>query len=444
VTRRKNRNSASGRTAPQGEVAGTGDDHPSPRPDLWEKPSAVYTALPFLVVLPIGLLYAGLGSVALPLAVALAAGAAFLPGSPVRMLAPDWAALTLAAYEIPSLLLSQYRANSVLMSWTMLLAVLVYFAVRLTILKAPQKALFSALVASGGVWLALSAIGGFRENAQRLQSAGLADPVAFRARLIPAPATYVVGEWLTVPLLLLPFACALPAYLWQSGRNRLAALACAAPLAIAAALTLSCSRAVFWSMAVFCVALCAALAASRVTSIRVSLALLGPALLALVIVPACENAAYPGIASAYVGANASQTRSTEGRVGIWKRTADIVRAHPLWGVGSSNTALALASTGGQEDTAGMASRAFSLPAQVLAEKGIVGFLLYAAFLLLVGRTFVQTMRAELPGRDKAMACCFAAGLVAVLFRELTYSSVLEHTVTLALAMTLSALVVTCP
>jgi hypothetical protein len=70
--------------------------------------------------------------------------------------------------------------------------------------------------------------------------------------------------------------------------------------------------------------------------------------------------------------------------------------------------------------------------------------LYAAFLLLVGRTFVQTMRAELPGRDKAMACCFAAGLVAVLFRELTYSSVLEHTVTLALAMTLSALVVTCP
>ena len=38
-----------------------------------------------------------------------------------------------------------------------------------------------------------------------------------------------------------------------------------------------------------------------------------------------------------------------------------------------------------------------------------------------------------------MKCCFAAGLVAVLFRELTYSSLLEHILTLVLAFTLTAL-----
>jgi O-antigen ligase len=163
-----------------------------------------------------------------------------------------------------------------------------------------------------------------------------------------------------------------------------------------------------------------------------------------VIVVACEGVAYPGLAAAYMGAHASQTRSTEGRIGIWKRTLEVVRAHPVWGVGASNAALSLASSADREETAGFASRAFSLPVQVLAEKGAAGCLVYAAFLLLLGREFRRTMRSKLEPVHKAMVCCFAAGLVALLFRELTYSSVLEHTVTLALAMTLAALVTTCP
>ena len=204
----------------------------------------------------------------------------------------------------------------------------------------------------------------------------------------------MVGEWLTIPLLALPFACSLAVYLWQSGRLRLAALACAPPLVIAAALSLSCSRAVFWSMVLFCFALGAGLAGFRVIRIRAAVKLLGSALIALIGVLACENSVYPGVISAYSGGRASQTRSTEGRVGIWTRTVDVVRAHPLWGVGSSNAALLLMSSADRGATAGFASRAFSLPAQVLAEKGGVGFLLYAGFLLLVTREFVRAMRAN--------------------------------------------------
>lgn len=117
-----------------------------------------------------------------------------------------------------------------------------------------------------------------------------------------------------------------------------------------------------------------------------------------------------------------------------------------------------------------ASRTFSLPVQVLVEKGIIGFSLYSSFLVLIAREFILAMRPSpdqmlsrstaVSNRDsgrpsgdlgsgtlapqlvgKVIACCFAAGLIAVLFRELTYSSVLEHTVTLALIATLSALLV---
>ncbi len=147
----------------------------------------------------------------------------------------------------------------------------------------------------------------------------------------------------------------------------------------------------------------------------------------------------------------------------------MVRVHPFWGVGSGNAALALTSTADQEETTGFASRTFSLPIQVMVEKGIVGFLLYCTFLILVAREFIRTIRYSPPealvapsggrkGGDrsspaeghqmmladlsarKAMACCFAAGLVAVLFRELTYSSLFEHQLTLALVAVMSALV----
>jgi general stress protein CsbA len=38
-----------------------------------------------------------------------------------------------------------------------------------------------------------------------------------------------------------------------------------------------------------------------------------------------------------------------------------------------------------------------------------------------------------------MKCCFAADMLAVLFRELTYSSLLEHALTLVLFSALAAL-----
>jgi O-antigen ligase len=231
------------------------------------------------------------------------------------------------------------------------------------------------------------------------------------------------------------------------------------------------SRAVFWSVVVFCFLLCAFLLAGRLFTMRAAAVLLGTALAALVLVLACEAAFYPGLLKAYSGQHTSQVRSTQGRFEIWNRSFELVRAHPLWGVGSGNAALALASTADQDETTGFASRTFSLPIQILVEKGIIGFLLYGAFLVLVAREFIRTMRYSLqealtvpsgdprkggsvnasPGDDnqavltelsarKAMTCCFAAGLVAVLFRELTYSSLFEHQLTLALVAVMSALV----
>ena len=109
--------------------------------------------------------------------------------------------------------------------------------------------------------------------------------------------------------------------------------------------------------------------------------------------------------------------------------------------GSGNAPLFLTSSADQEETTGFASRTFSLPLQVLTEKGAIGAVLYLTVLVLAGWQAHQKLRnPKVSCEMKGLTCCVAAGIVAVLFRELTYSSLLEHAATAMLfTMTLALL-----
>jgi O-antigen ligase len=193
---------------------------------------------------------------------------------------------------------------------------------------------------------------------------------------------------------------------------------------------LSCSRAVFWGLIVFTVVAVATAAAYRTIRTKVALIAIAGTLGALGLVLATENVFYPGVAGAYAGQQTSQARSTEGRLAIWKRSADIFKLSPVWGVGAGNAPLFLTSSADQEETTGFASRTFSLPIQVLTEKGVIGAALYLAVLVLAGWEAHRRLRnPKVSPQVKALTCCLVAGVVAVLFRELTYSSLLEHAAT---------------
>ncbi len=237
----------------------------------------------------------------------------------------DWAVLALLAFEVPSLLFSQYRANSVGASEMVALSVLAYFALRLLMRMPLRAAWLAALVGIGGSWLALSGIHQFVAGAQQLSAVGLTDLLAFRARLIHPISAWVPGECFTALLLTLPFACATGAYAWRRRWFGLAILALFPAAAIAAALLLSLSRAVFWSTIVFFVLVCGLMAAYRVVALRTASILLAGSLGALLVIMACETPLYPGILRAYAGSHVSQVRSTEGRIGIWSRSLELTR-----------------------------------------------------------------------------------------------------------------------
>ena len=74
---------------------------------------------------------------------------------------------------------------------------------------------------------------------------------------------------------------------------------------------------------------------------------------------------------------------------------------------------------------------------MLTEKGILGTLLYLALLVLAGGEAHRKLRdPKVSPQIKGLICCLVAGVMAVLFRELTYSSLLEHAAT-AMLFTMS-------
>jgi hypothetical protein len=344
--------------------------------------------------------------------------------------------------EIPSLANSQYAANGLPFAKVLCGATICYFLVRLCARTASQVVTASLLAGAGGVALAWFALGQAGEHILGLQTIGFSDVVAFRWRLIALPAPWVVGEWFTLLLLTLPFALAVIAFCWLRRYRGLSLMAAAMPIPIIAALLLSCSRAVFWAVVVLLLTTVGLAAFYRVISAKAALASAAIALCMLGLVLFADNAVYPGIARAYAGSQTSQVRSTEGRLAIWKRSVEVFRLAPLWGVGSGNAPLFLAGSADPEETTGFASRTFSLPIQLLTEKGVIGTAIYLSLLVLAGRAAHRKLRSSKTALEsKGMTCCFAAGVIAVLFRELTYSSLLEHAATAMLfAMCLALLV----
>lgn len=430
-----------------------------------------YVLWPWILAMVAAGLYANSPSVDIGLITLCIAGIILFVPRKSRIRAVDWSLLLILGFECISVIFSYYGPNGVAGFRSIGIGVLLFWAIRLTLLRNSSiAACFSVVVGFGGTLLALKSLRDFAAETAHLANAGLSNLLAFRARLIAPPPTWTPGEWFTTILLALPFAWAVPTYLWGREKRRPAILFILPPLILTSALIASLSRGVFWSTVLFYCSACVLLVVSQVVSIRLGTLLLTGVFGGLLLIIAFESAAYPSLIEAYAGGHTSQTRSTEGRIGIWSRSFKLVRQHPLLGVGSGNSGLMILPSAVEQDSTGFASMTFSLPVQILVEKGSVGFLLYFAFLALVAREAIQTLRQPSPVSDlaqrgdeqdrlvtkhlaltvdvsakeatayRAMLCCFAAGLIAILFRELTYSSLMEHCLTLAMFLVISALV----
>jgi hypothetical protein len=312
---------------------------------------------------------------------------------PVEMRAADWLILAVFLFERLSFFWSLYPANSLPTDLAVETAILAYFIVRLTG-KPILIAVIGGALGLGAACQSVLLISQFAFRARHLRELGLTNLVAFRSGLFHSSSRWSPQELLTALLLSLPFACVSGTYLSHATRKWQATFAFLPVVLVEAALVLSLSRAIFWSLVVFALVSGGLMAGYRVITARAGALMSATVLCVVALVLLCESALYPGILNAYGGGHTSQVRSTKGRRSIWNRSLKLVHQHPFLGIGFSNAALFLQSSSDREETIGFASRAFSLPIQVLVENGIVGFGLYSAFLTMLCYEFHRTMQSE--------------------------------------------------
>lgn len=345
----------------------------------------------------------------------------------------DGAVLLVAGLEVPSLMLSHYRPNGWDRTLGLLFAAAVYLIFRQIVRSRVQLVAASSIVAGFGVWLSVGALTIFGHRLDSLHIAGFEGIVPFR-EMLTGRSGYVGGEWFTLVLLTFPFALLLAVVAFSAGRRWLGALTLIPAAVIALELTTTCSRAVFFAlvaglMSLTCVSVLYGLIPWRrgLTLLVTSLAVLGLILL-------IGNTMFPGVGSCYIGhSESSQARSAEGRLSIWHSAIEATRGSRVWGVGSGNSGFLLSSNADESADSAFAARTFSLPVEILVEKGIVGICCYALLILAILFELHRTLRSStVDHRSGWIALVAFTGIVMGLFRDLTYSSLMAHPVTLSL------------
>lgn len=130
----------------------------------------------------------------------------------------------------------------------------------------------------------------------------------------------------------------------------------------------------------------------------------------------------------------SQQRSTKGRVDRWTHALDLISDNPITGWGNDNFILARGKKPYLSEDAVFSSKIDNTYLQILIEKGILGFTTYV---LLIISCFIIIYRAlknnKNTRKQKLELTIVFSGLVAFLFRELTFSSFFTNNTVLFLA-----------
>jgi O-antigen ligase len=351
----------------------------------------------------------------------------------------DLAVVLVLAYEVPSMAASVYPANGWPFLDELLSASLAYFCVRALAPSRNRLAVLAWIVTGLGVVLSAGGLRNFVSGLRLEAAAGFSGIAPFRERLSPGPPAYIAGEWYTILLLTVPFALIL---VCDSIRNRhwaLRVLAVCAFLTISVELMATCSRAVVWALIGGLAIFCAGAAVYRLASFKTGMKYLAVGA-ALMISSACvEETAFPGLAACYVDSDVSQSRSVQGRIGAWRNGLAGASGHLLWGIGSNNAVMATAAASPMNFDAAFAVQVFSLPLQMVVEKGVVGTACYAFLLCSVGLGAHRRLRGPGDALGKLFCLAAASGVCMGCMRDIVYCSLFSHNVTAILLFLLSGI-----
>lgn len=119
--------------------------------------------------------------------------------------------------------------------------------------------------------------------------------------------------------------------------------------------------------------------------------------------------------------NGSQVRSVTGRFERWQRCRDLIEESPLRGIGNGNYAVESMIIS-NKDGSGYTRRVNNIGIQIALEKGLVGIILYGVLLLILARRVCISLRSGI----RIAPWIFGIGGIALLIREMTFTTLLEN------------------
>jgi tetratricopeptide (TPR) repeat protein len=335
---------------------------------------------------------------------------------PVSIIAVSF--FLLLIYETVNFQLSAYQANSILFlrDFLIIICCILLFNKLLKIRK--YWSYFVVLISVIAGLLALFNIPLFFFRYYESTIYGFDDFSQFR--FLYRPLGFLSNEWITILLCFLPFPIVGLLLFWKKILIRYGFLFITGLLIFN--ILVSFSRAGILAFLLFIGLLNLFFCSNRLISIRKLLLSNTVLILLFALFAVCFSG---GIQSSIRQTNTHQ-RSTEGRLKQWEEVTNTINRTPFFGIGSKNYAL-LGRESSQVDLEhSFTGRINNTYIQLLIEKGWTGLLLW---LCVIG-TFVfysfQRVRKGKNRLDKAIDSIVLSAILAVLFREIFFSSLLYN------------------
>lgn len=337
----------------------------------------------------------------------------------------DWSLLAVVFTEIISYFNSTYEVNSLHGYNEILFLFLFYCFVKLNLKLEYQQVGIFLLITLFGLYLSGTAIFSFYRQYAEISLHGFDDVTNFR-QLFRAFQTESspAGEWITLYLVLLPFPTLLFIRLAKTASVSSWLLLCPVAL-ILIAISATFSRGIYIATIAFFVSAILLFRLYHLPALKRLACFSMFALLLLIIILFVTPLSRPALNTVSMFKTTSQVRSLEGRASLWKVSWEIVKDHPLLGVGSFNFPMQYAAY--KEDDAVYVGRTFNIFLQLLVEKGAVGLIAYCLLFFSFFKVSHESLR--LPGNEtfqKTVTAVFMATCIALLVRDLSYSSVLTN------------------
>ncbi|MBP5366158.1 MAG: O-antigen ligase family protein [Bacteroidales bacterium] len=324
---------------------------------------------------------------------------------------PDICFIAVCITEIICYFGSIYKPNSELSTLKILVVGLLYFFVKKYITQQEQTHYLYKYIAYISGVLALSTLLFFFIHKQNYEGMGNLEQYKGFYR----PWGMLSNDWATVLLCFMPF----PIISYTITKSRLKYLFAVFSCLLTICIIVSFSRGAYISLVAF------------ITVSFVSAFLAGDRKFRRVITKLCVVISVSSIVVTLPFSDAitttfkmnttvSQKKSVEGRLAKYNEAISVFKSHPICGVGGGNYTLAIEQSGNEKQGDDFSPRCTNSYLQLLVEKGIIGSCAYLVLTISILKCSYRRIREG----DKNSAI-FLSGVLAILLREITFSSLFE-------------------